>query len=146
MSPTRGWASLVVASGRAGTVGHARGVGGHRHAVEAGTTQTGTGGQGGHASARQAGSMSSPHETMRSGWMRIIGPGSRTISARPRTSMPRGRPGVDAPQVIDDDGRPAASLHIAVLLRLLELAPADIDRVLLTVVAPTDRGDVWRPV
>ena len=55
-------------------------------------------------------------------------------------------PRIDALDVVDDDGAAAAALDVAVLLRLLEPAPADADRVALGVVRPADRDDMRRAV
>src|SRR5438445_11681205 len=53
-------------------------------------------------------------------------------------------PWIDAGQVVDHDGGAPRSPHVAVLLRALELTPADVDGVGLRVVAPPDRRHVWR--
>jgi hypothetical protein len=57
-----------------------------------------------------------------------------------------GMPWVRARQVVDDNCCSSTSSNIAELLGLLELAPADVNRVLLAVVAKADGDDMRRPV
>src|SRR5205823_14927929 len=55
-------------------------------------------------------------------------------------------PRIDAREVVDDDGRPTRPLDVVILLRAREVATADLDHVVLGVVAPPDRCDVRRAV
>src|SRR5919106_5244964 len=55
---------------------------------------------------------------------------------------PARSPGVCAGEVVDDDRGAAGALDVAELLRLFEVEPPDVDRVVLGVVAPADWNDV----
>jgi hypothetical protein len=59
---------------------------------------------------------------------------------------PARSPRTCAGEVVDDDGGAAGSFHVAKLPHLLEVETADVDRVVLGVVAPADRDDVWGAV
>jgi hypothetical protein len=57
----------------------------------------------------RATSRSSPHLTIRSGWIRSSRVGSATTSPRPRISIPRGHHGVSAYEIVDHDRSSAAA-------------------------------------
>jgi len=55
-------------------------------------------------------------------------------------------PGIDAGDVVDDDGGAPAASDVAELLRPFEVVAADIDGVEVGVVGPADGDDVRRSV
>jgi drug/metabolite transporter (DMT)-like permease len=72
--------------------------------------------------------------------------GHRDRLAAPAHLDPPRMPRVDAREVVDHDRRPPAAGDVAELLGVLELVPADVDRVARRVVDPGDRDDVRRAV
>src|SRR5918995_1250129 len=73
-------------------------------------------------------SLSIPHETIRSGWIRISGRSPSRVSARPRTSIPRGRHGsVLARSSITIAARPLRRASRNFLVRAKSLPPTSID-------------------